>query len=309
MTLQIQHLDLTKLRQEEDLGFHQLASAETARCTDDAFTPLQTAYTDALAAFDDALKTGGASILSPQLADLDAQRDRAYSALATQINNALNHFDPAKAAAARQARLLLDRYGSPTALPYIEENAVIHNLVQDLTALDTPTPAPSGNNTPSGDNAPDVSNTPSSGSNSTPGTPSDDTPSGSDPNTPSDDTPGPLTLIGAREWLDHLAGLNTRFVALFAQRNAEQSSTVTGASTAARTALDAAYTAAVTRLNALAEVYGPDPYAPIITALNRLIDRQRAVLAARRTTNANASTPKSPTTPDTPTPDTPNVPQ
>lgn len=257
----IKNLDLTKQHQEEALGFHQLASAETAKCNDAKFTPLQTAYKTAIERFDEALKTGGASVLSDQLADLDARRDKAYSGLAAQIKNAQNHFDAAKATAAKEANLILRKYGVPNPLSYVEENGVIHNIIQDLETFDA------GNDSGGDDGGEDILSLSAPASRA---------------------TANRLALIGAREWLDHLKSVNNEFLALFAQRNIEQSATVTGASTATRTAVDAAYQAAVTRINALAEVNGEADYIDVINALNRLIDRQKAVLAARKTTNANA---------------------
>ena len=55
---------------------------------------------------------------------------------------------------------------------------------------------------------------------------------------------------------------------------------------------DAAYRAVVKRLNALAEVNGETDYLEIINNINRLIDRQKAILATRKTINAKRATQK-----------------
>lgn len=247
---QIKELDLGKQRQEESFGFHALASAETAKCSDEKIKPLQTAYTAALSAFDAALKTGGSHPLSETVVRLDGLRDNAYSGLAAQIRNSVHHFDPDKAATAREADLILRKYGSPCALPYLEENGVLHNLIQELKTFD---------NHQSVDR-PDVVLL-------------------SEPATDR------LTTIGAAEWLERLEVVNTQFLEAFANRNTSQADVVTGASKAARTAVDDAYRAIAKRINALAEVNGDANYVAVINAINTLIDRQKSVLAARKTTN------------------------
>lgn len=253
---EIKVFDLGKQRQEEDFGFHQLACAETAKCTDAKVTPLQTAYADAFGLFDKALKTGGASIISDQLVELDAQRDDAYSGLAAQIRAALRHFDPAKAATAKEADLILRKYGNPNSMPYVQQNGTLHNLIQDLEAFD-------------------AGNAPSEGGGDEGG---EDILSVAEANR--------LATIGAREWLDRLKSVNDQFLAAFAERNTAQGNVVTGETKAARQAVDAAYRAVVKRINALAEVNGDADYISVINAVNALIDRQKAVLAARKTTNA-----------------------
>lgn len=249
---QIKELDLGKQRQEESFGFHTLANAETATCNDEKLKSLQTAYTAALSEFDAALKTGGASPLSQTVTELDGQRDDAYSGLAAQIRNSLHHFDPTKAATAREADIILRKYNNPCALPYLEENGVLHNLIQELRTFD---------NAEENDR-PDII---------------------SFADTPATNR---LATIGAAEWLDRLEMVNSQFLAVFATRNTAQGEVVTGASKIARTAVDTAYRAVVKRLNALAEVNGDANYISVINALNSLIDRQKSVLAARKTTNA-----------------------
>lgn len=59
-----------------------------------------------------------------------------------------------------------------------------------------------------------------------------------------------------------------RFLELFAERNAQNATIVTGATKAARLAADNAYRAAVKRLNALAEVNGDTDYIDVINAMN-----------------------------------------
>ncbi|MEG2066528.1 MAG: DUF6261 family protein, partial [Tannerellaceae bacterium] len=259
---QIKELDLGKLRQEESFGFHTLANAETAKCKDEKLKPLQTDYNHALIGFDAALKTGGGNPLSETITQLDGQRDEAYSGLVAQIRNSVHHFDPDKAATAREADLILRKYGNPSALPYLEENGVLHNLIQELREFD---------NHPEGPIVVSVLTAST-----------DRLTASTDRLTASTDR---LTTIGAAEWLERLETVNNQFLEVFSSRNTAQADVVTGASKATRMAVDDAYRAVVKRINALAEVNGETDYISYINALNALIDRQKSVLAARKTAN------------------------
>ena len=93
-------------------------------------------------------------------------------------------------------------------------------------------------------------------------------------------------------WVMRLKEANEKFISFFTNRNSQQATIVTGATKAARQETDAAYRAVVKRLNALAEVNGETDYLEIINNINRLIDRQKAILATRKTINAKRATQK-----------------
>lgn len=258
----IKDLSVTKLRQEEAFGFHKLVSAETAKCTDAKFTELQTAYVEAFIAFDKALKTGGASIISSQLVEIDSKIGEAYSGMTAQVNASARHFNIEKAAAGKEAKLILQKYDKPNALPYVQQSGTIYNIIQDLEAFD-------------------ASDTPSEGD--------DD---GDEDILARSAQPraveGRLTLIGAREWVDRLKILNEQFIEAYTARNKARANIKVGETKATRMNIDNVYRAVVIRLNALAEVNGDTDYIDIINAINTFIDRQKAVFAARKTTNATA---------------------
>ncbi len=94
-----------------------------------------------------------------------------------------------------------------------------------------------------------------------------------------------VALVGANEWKDELQRANNEFMALFANRNEEQATVVTGLSKEARTETDNAYRNCVRRLNALIELDGDAEYASIVSNLNKLIDYQKQVISARKTHN------------------------
>lgn len=247
--VQVKSLDVKSLRQEEDFGFHKLMLIETAKCTDAKVVPLHKAYAAAFAYFDEVLKPGGKDPMTAQLYNLDSQRDQIYSGMAGQARNMIKHFDPDKIAIARTVSDIIDKYGDPRALPYIQENGVIENLVQELKAYDNPE-----------DDRPVIQST---------GIEYDR-----------------LSAIGLKEWVDQLESLNNQFIQQFSERNAAQSAITTGASKKARTDADKAYQAIVKRINALIEVNGEEDYLEIVNKMNELIDYQQTTLAARSTRNA-----------------------
>ena len=107
-----------------------------------------------------------------------------------------------------------------------------------------------------------------------------------------EDVTNRLQMAGLERWVMRLKEANEKFISFFTNRNSQQATIVTGATKAARQETDAAYRAVVKRLNALAEVNGETDYLEIINNINRLIDRQKAILATRKTINAKRATQK-----------------
>ncbi|MDD2953976.1 MAG: DUF6261 family protein [Parabacteroides sp.] len=247
---EINSMDLSRSRQDEIFAFHQMAKAETVKLKDPKLTALQQAYESAFEAFDVASKqSGGENVFTVPITEQDALCDRIYKGLSSQVSTMEDHFDPGIAEIARQARVILKKYGDPTRLPYLEESGVLHNLVQELEAFDNV--------------------------------------SGSDSDSPSEIsaeiTTHRLAALHVDGWVVRLKAENANFLSLFSDRNKQQASIVTGATKVARQATDTAYRNVVRRINALAEVNGDADYIDVINALNTLIDRQKAILATRAT--------------------------
>lgn len=247
---EIKALNLSTLHQEEDFGFHKVVIVETAKCKDAKFTPVQQVYEAAFKTFDESLKQGGGeNVLSKSIAKQDAVCDNLYRGLSAQVKSMVGYFDPAIAEVARQANLILKKYGNPTALPFLEEAGVLHNLLQELEVFDGSTESDS-------------------------------------PSEISDEiTTKRLAAIHIDGWVSQLKIETARFLELFSNRNTQNAKIVTGATKAARIAIDVAYRDVVKRINSLAEVNGDTEYIGIINALNTLISRQQAILATRVTNN------------------------
>lgn len=265
---EIKNFDLTRLQQDEDFGFHNIALAEFQKCTDSKITELVNNYKAKYDLFDETMKVGGGeNVLSYDVTRLDQIRDEAYVGLKRQNNVALNDFDPVNAEIARQADIILRRNGDPTALPYLAENSAIINLVQDLEAFDNKQE----------EQRPGELSLPAS-------SPLD--------GVSLEGVTNRLQKIGLDRWVARLKEANEKFITFFTDRNSQQATLVTGATKAARQETDTAYRAVVKRINALAEINGDADYLEIINEMNRLIDRQRAILATRKTLNAKAAAQK-----------------
>lgn len=64
--------------------------------------------------------------------EADQQRDHTFRGMVETNKAALNHFDPAKVAAAKRLKILFDTYGNVARLPLQEETSAIYNLLQEL---------------------------------------------------------------------------------------------------------------------------------------------------------------------------------
>ena len=94
-------------------------------------------FVEAVEAFDAALRMARKKPLTEQLAAADEDRDKAWMGSNTYINAMLNHPDAEVAAVAKIAREIFDKYGNPTRLSRKEESSSLHNLLQDIEAMES----------------------------------------------------------------------------------------------------------------------------------------------------------------------------
>lgn len=254
---EIKKVDFSRFLQNQDFGLHQLLIAEFEKLDDPKVTTLTNTYKTKFNQFDEVLKVGGKSPYSLKLSDLDKLQDKAYTGLVTQNKVMLEHFDPEKAEIAYQVDIILNKYGNPCRLPFLQEDAVIKNLIQDLEAFD---------NKQSEDDHPVIESL--------------------------DDVTNRLEIIKVREWLDELKKRNADFIALYTQRNEENASIVTGATKKARNETDEAYYQVARRINSLADINGEADYLTVINNINQLLDKELATLALHRTTTTKRNAKK-----------------
>lgn len=264
MAEEIKSISLYRMHQAEDYTFHSLALAEMQTCEEASFADVLAAYETAFEAFEAVLKTsGGENPLTKEVTDADTATDRCYTGMVATLRALLYHYDASTAELARRALIIVDRYGNPTNLAYLQEYGIIDNLLQDLRAFDTEEVG---------------------GTEEGPGDEEQERPGGL--SLLAADTHN-LTTLGLDGWMTQLQQCRDRFMQLFTQRNTQQASVETGKTKETRKAADAAYRAAVKRLNALVEVNGAETCATVVANLNRLIDRQKGIQAARDTRNAS----------------------
>ncbi len=272
----IKNVDFSKFLINQDFALHSLILTEVQKLSHELLNPTVSIYNEKFTLLDAALKQGGKNALTQQLATLDGKRDKVYTGAAAHVRNMLNHFDEQKAAIAYEVSLIFDKYGNPTRLAYLQEGAVLVNLIADLRVYDN-----------------------------VPTEPEEDEPVVQSTN----EVHNRLSLIGLSEWIDQLEAINNEFTAVYATRNEEQGGLVTGATGEARKEADNAYYAVARRINSLVDLYGEADFLIAVNNINQLIEKEEATLAAHRTKIANAKkedtdggdTP----TPDTPTPDAP----
>lgn len=246
---EIRKVDFSRFLQNQVFALHQLLIAELKKLTDSKVTPVLTIYETKFNKFDEVLKVGGKSPYSMKLADLNKLQDKAYMGLLNQTKAHLEHFDPEKAEIAYQVHIILNKYGNPCRLPYLQESAVIKNVIQDLEVFD---------NKSEEDDRPVIESI--------------------------NDLVNRLEKIGLREWLEELKRRNADFTALYTQRNEENASIINGATKLARNETDNAYYDVARRVNSLADLNGEADYLTVINNINQLLDKELAVVAAHRTT-------------------------
>lgn len=148
----IHSINLTRLRVEEDFGFMKLIEAETANLpleeerpgglsvlatTDTVLSGAVNQFTTALTAFDAALKASTINPATVATDNADEARDRSWRGIYGYVGAMREYPDAATAGYAEEVRALFDKYGNPTKLAQTEESGVLHNLLQDLSALES----------------------------------------------------------------------------------------------------------------------------------------------------------------------------
>ncbi|KAA6301630.1 MAG: hypothetical protein EZS26_002236 [Candidatus Ordinivivax streblomastigis] len=131
----IESFYLTRLHQEEDLGFHGMVYPVLATVTDATLLPRIEQYKTAIDAFDAAIKQDRASLLSDEIKDIDYQIGNSWHGLRDIVNRMLRHLNEAKANAAKKVDIVLRKYeinGDPSALAMVEQMEVFQNMIDDL---------------------------------------------------------------------------------------------------------------------------------------------------------------------------------
>ena len=151
---QLSALNIARLRTEESFGYQKQVVAETANlpiggeeerpgglsvmaATDSVLETKVNEFTTAVDAFDDALKASATNPATATATATDDARDASWRGGNNYLTAMCAYPDAEIAAYAAEAKSLFDKYGDPTKLAQTEESGVLHNLLQDLEALDS----------------------------------------------------------------------------------------------------------------------------------------------------------------------------
>ena len=150
---QIVSFNIARLRVEEDFGFLKLIATETDNLPKNGeegrpgglsmtasvpttLTTSVTTFKNAVDAFDNALKDSASTPSTALAAEADSARDNAWRGANNYLKAMTAHPANDVRQTAIEAKTLFDKYGDPTTLPQTEESGVLHNLLQDLKAID-----------------------------------------------------------------------------------------------------------------------------------------------------------------------------
>ena len=144
MIKSIKKLDFTRLRVEEDFGFQKLVVAETEKLplTDskpgyaEGLRKAVQAFIHAYQMFDDALKASDSVPAAKTAAEKDALRDEAWRSMREYVKASTGYPVAEVAQTATEVYELFKKYGDLATLPQTEETGRLHNLLQDLDAVD-----------------------------------------------------------------------------------------------------------------------------------------------------------------------------
>lgn len=117
------------MRNEEHFGFMTFISGVADVLTGENMKKVVAAFRAALSEEDVALEQQRKSELTASVVQLDVDRDRAWRALQLLAMSASLAEDTALAASADRVLGLIDRYGDPRDLPYMQANGVYKKFV------------------------------------------------------------------------------------------------------------------------------------------------------------------------------------
>jgi hypothetical protein len=132
--MKISKLKVTNLQNAEHFQFHADVLALVQETTPAALKSEEqcAAYKSLFGQEDDIMKQILRSAITEQIAGADHARDVVFRGLADAYRSALNHFDPAKVAAAERLAPLFDVYGNLAGESLAKQTADTFNFLKDL---------------------------------------------------------------------------------------------------------------------------------------------------------------------------------
>lgn len=137
MKKQIQAVRTDTFRKEEHFGLMQQFFSKLGLLPEGKATAEIAAFRSAFGEEDKVLEQNRSNRLSRQLIDTDILRDKTWKGLDMIVDVMRQHPDAEMQAAAERVKEVIDTYGDPRNLPYIQENGTLTNLVQALEVAST----------------------------------------------------------------------------------------------------------------------------------------------------------------------------
>ncbi len=132
---QIGKFDISRLRTDEDFGFHKKIEAKTALLTSDTDKIIVAQYVESILAFDKSLKQNEKNSHTEAVAQADEMADASYRGLKAQAKAMLNFPSEAQRTIAKQVWSIMEKYGDITELAYSEEYGRMFNVLEELDAI------------------------------------------------------------------------------------------------------------------------------------------------------------------------------
>lgn len=133
--MEIKSFSPAGLRVEQAFGFLQKVGIETELLSLESDQSMVSAYTASVSEFDSVLKQNVKNSHTDSVTAADAASDESWRAFQSYLKSMCSHPNAAVASVASKAYASFLKFGNIYKLPYTQEYAAMHNLLQEITAL------------------------------------------------------------------------------------------------------------------------------------------------------------------------------
>ena len=134
MLMKIDSINLPHLHNSEHLGFVFEVRKHIVACTPEQIDipQLFPAFNSAVDNEDESYKIVAKSVYTKQIDNLDVVRDTTLDGMSSYLKSFLNHFDPAKRAAAERINNMIAAFGKVKNKNYVAQSADVINMLQEF---------------------------------------------------------------------------------------------------------------------------------------------------------------------------------
>lgn len=132
MEKQVELFRINDLRNEEHFGFVKECVHLCGLLPEDKAVAQKNTLQGSVDKEDELLEAIKQNLVTAEMGEFDFLRDTTWNGYRLDVNAKQNFPDPEVQAAAKRLKNMLDTYGDPRGLPYIQENGVLDNLIKAL---------------------------------------------------------------------------------------------------------------------------------------------------------------------------------